>query len=254
MKEFSPFYRRISKTASKILNGQVKMDVRGLENLPKDQGCVIAANHYSEFDALVVMKALIDADIPVRVLAKAPLFKVPLLGWVMKKTEQVPVYRGTGQARDALGHAKSALDNGETVMIFPEGTLTRQPDYWPMKPKTGVGRLALAGYPVVPCAQWGALEIMGRYDRHLHLGRKKEMSVSFGAPIDFSNLQDHEDANAAARQASDRVIDHVTALLEELRGEEAPEVRYDTKVYGDPGKKALGQFERKRRKAAKKAN
>ena len=80
----------------------------------------------------------------------------------MRHAGQIPVYRETGRAADAYRAAVAAVRGGEGVAVYPEGTLTRDPDLWPMVGKTGVARLALddAG-PVIPVAQWGAQDLLG---------------------------------------------------------------------------------------------
>ncbi|AOZ72388.1 hypothetical protein BK816_02995 [Boudabousia tangfeifanii] len=242
MRKFSPFYYFAKTVASWAVHGVTRTNWEGLENLPKNGGYVVAANHVTEFDALTLMHPLVDNEIPVRVMAKASLFKVPVLGWIMRQAGQVPVYRGTSHAQDALVAAKEALAGGEVIAIFPEGTLTRDPECWPMTPKTGVGRLALAGpEPVIPCAQWGGHQVLGRYSRVPHLLGRKDVTVKFGKPVFVDDLRDWDDQVAAAREAANRVIDAITALLAEVRNEVPPALRYDPKVHGELSKEALGR-------------
>ena len=82
----------------------------------------------------------------------------------MRSAEQIPVYRMTTDASQAFDAAVEAVQEGECVVVYPEGTITRQPDLWPMTGKTGAARIALAaGVPVVPVAQWGAHQILAPY-------------------------------------------------------------------------------------------
>ncbi|MBV7363975.1 1-acyl-sn-glycerol-3-phosphate acyltransferase [Actinomycetaceae bacterium TAE3-ERU4] len=247
MKKFTKTYKAIAKVASFGVSRIIKLQVSGLENLPSKGGFVIAANHYSEFDAMVSMKSLVDAGVPVRVLVKSELFKVPVLRWLMKKTGQVPVYRKTKRAADALRAAQTALESGEAVMIYPEGTLTREPNYWPMKPKKGVGYLALSGYPVIPMAQWGGLEVMGRYEGRIHLGRRKQTYATFGKAIDFSDLLEYEDKHLAASLAAERIMQEITRMLAEIRQEEPPVELYDSSSAEALTRNDLKELERQRR-------
>ena len=243
MTTFSPAYRVAASVASWLVHRIIRVDWRGLDNLPDDGGYIVAANHVTEFDGLTLMQPLVDHGIPVRVLCKASLFKVPVLGWIMRQAGQVPVYRESGRGGAALSAATQALQEGEVIAIFPEGTLTRDPDYWPMTPKTGVGRLALScDAPIIPVAQWGAHRVLGRYSRKLRLWGRPQVTVQFGEPIDISDVRAIEDQKEAARIVSDRVIDAITDMLSVIRQEGPLPVRYDMKKYGDPGKSALGRI------------
>ena len=158
----------IYKVAVEVLRPLAKLTTkphwRGRNNLPKDKPFILIMNHVTEYDVVVVAHFIVDAGHAVRVLAKDSLFRVPGLRRVLTGAKMVPVSRGTSSAGDALRNAKIALAEGESIAIFPEGTLTTDPDLWPMKFKTGAARLALAtGAPVIPLAHWGSHEIMRRW-------------------------------------------------------------------------------------------
>ena len=122
-----------------------------------------------------------------RFLAKAGLFKVPVLGFVLRATKQIPVERSTAGANRSLQLAKEVVDEGGAIIIYPEGTLTRDPDLWPMKGHTGAARMALeSGIPVVPMAHWGAHEVFPRYAKRFHLFPRKTSRVVVGDPVDLS--------------------------------------------------------------------
>ena len=94
-------------------------------------------------------------------MIKSPIFEVKVIGPMMYKFGQLPVFRGRGDAGLVLKKAEEALRAGACVIVYPEGTASRDPDLWPMVGKTGAARLALTtGAPVVPVAQWGAQEIL----------------------------------------------------------------------------------------------
>ena len=165
-----------------------------------------------------------------RILAKSTLFhgKGPG-GWfvrrVLRGTGQIPVQRHTTDASLALHAAVEALEKGEMVAIYPEGTVTREPDKWPMVAKTGVARLALlSGAPVIPVAQWGAQEILDSYRTPgLHLLPRHLMTVVAGPPVDLSVWLDRELSVDVLRDATAAVMAAITDLLEQVRGESAPE-------------------------------
>lgn len=201
----------------------------GAENLPTG-GFIAAANHMTNIDPLTTGHFLYDNGRPPRVMAKSSLFSVPVLGWFLRHTDQIPVYRGTAQAGEALIAAEAALDQGECVLVFPEGTLTRDPDLWPMTAKTGIGRLALTSRaPVVPVAQWGATDLLGRYGKVLKPIPPKRVKVAAGPPVDLSDLYGRPLDGATLREATSRVMRAVTQLLGELRGEEPPAEPFDAR-------------------------
>ena len=120
-------------------------------------------------------------------LAKAGLFKVPVLGCLLRATKQIPVERSTAGANRSLQLAQEIVAEGGAIIIYPEGTLTRDPDLWPMKGHTGAARLALeGGIPVVPIAHWGAHEVFPRYAKRFHLFPRKTSRVLVGEPVDLS--------------------------------------------------------------------
>ena len=202
----------------------------GFENVPKQGGVIIAVNHISHADPLVFADALVFSTgrVP-RFLAKSTLFtgKSPLqrlVGKVLRGTHQIPVQRYTADASLALADACAALDSGEMVAIYPEGTVTREPQKWPMQAKTGVARLALlSGAPVVPVAQWGAQEILDSYRTPgLHLLPRHLMTVVAGPPVDLSPWQGKELTSQVLHDATEAIMSAITRLLEGIRGEEAP--------------------------------
>lgn len=200
----------------------MKREWRGTEVLNRDSGGIIVApNHLSWLDPLVISHALWDNDRPPRFLAKAPLFDVPFVGAVIRSAGQVPVYRQTAEAVSAIRDALVALDRGECVVIYPEGTMTRDPEMWPMRGKTGAARMALAsGRPLIPAAQWGPQAIMRPYRYELRLFPRKTMHVRFGEPIDLDDLCDRPLDGTTLRIATDRLTAATTALLAQIRGVE----------------------------------
>ena len=202
----------------------------GFENVPREGGAIIAINHISHADPLVFADALIFSTHRVpRILAKSTLVHGKgAVGWlvakVLKGTGQIPVLRHTADASLALKAAVEALDAGEMVAIYPEGTVTRDPEKWPMAAKTGIARLALlSGAPVVPVAQWGAQEILDSYRTPgLHLLPRHTMTVVAGPPVDLSPWEGIELTSDVLRGATAAVMRAITELLEEIRGEQAP--------------------------------
>lgn len=216
-------YRGVIRTVRPVLARLTRQDWSGGENLPTSGGFIVAGNHISEIDPFMVAHFLVNHGWAPRFLAKSGLFEIPGLGRALHSLGQVPVYRGTRAASDALRDAAAAVENGDCVVIMPEGTLTRDPGLWPMRAKNGVGRLALmTGAPVIPVAQWGVQNLLAPYARRpTGLFSRHVMHVKAGPATDLSDLADRHNS-AAATEATARVMRDLTGLLAEIRGEEPP--------------------------------
>ncbi len=221
-------YRNVARIVRPVLVAITRRDWHGAENLPEGRGFIAASNHMTNVDPVTFAHFLYDNGVAPKILAKASLFRVPVLGWVVRATGQIPVHRNTTDAGRSLSQGQAALDAGECVAVFPEGTLTRDPDLWPMVAKTGVARLALATRaPVVPIAQWGAQGLLGRYSKVFKPFPPKKVTIVAGPPVVLDDLYDRPLDAATLREATDRVMDAITALLADIRGEEPPAVRFD---------------------------
>lgn len=206
-----------------------KRDWRGAEHLP-DEGFVLAANHISHIDPFTFSHFLVDHEIPPRFLAKAAVVEIPVLGRLVRATEQIPVYRGTATAAGAFSAAVEAVQGGACIIFYPEGTITRDPDLWPMEGKTGAARVALTtGCPVIPVAQWGPHEILAPYSKRLRLLPRKTVHVSVGPPVDLDDLRRDPITSAQITQATDRIMDAITAQMSQVRGEPVPSERISLK-------------------------
>lgn len=232
-------YVRMARIIRPFLLAMTRRTWTGAENLP--EGAFIAtANHMTNIDPLITAHYLYDNERAPRIMAKSSLFTVPVLGAMLRATDQIPVYRGTSQAGEALKAAEAALAKGESVLVFPEGTLTRDPDLWPMVAKTGTARLALTSRaPVIPIAQWGATRLMGRYKALIKPIPRKQVWVTAGTPVDLSDLYGRPLDSATLREATDRIMDAITDLLAGLRGEQPPAERYDMRRQGPGGGRPL---------------
>lgn len=210
-----------------FLIATTRRDWRGLEHLPREGGFIATSNHMTNVDPLTFAHFLWDNGYAPKILAKDSLFRVPVVGRVLRATGQIPVSRGTAHAGRSLEAAVAALEQGECVAVFPEGTLTREPDLWPMQGRTGVARLALTTrVPVVPIAQWGPQDLLGRYGKLLKPFPRKRVTVVAGPPVDLDDLYGRPLDSRVLREATERVMSAITALLEDIRGESAPAERY----------------------------
>jgi 1-acyl-sn-glycerol-3-phosphate acyltransferase len=205
-----------------------RRDWAGAEHLPPPgMGCLVAANHLSMVDPLVVAHFLHDSGRNPRFMAKASIFDVPVAGRLLRQVGQIPVHRESANASLSVQGAVEALRAGECVVVYPEATLTRDPDLWPMRGKTGVARIALeAACPVVPLAQWGAQRMLAPYSSVPHLFPAPVMTVRAGPPVDLSGLAGPRSARAL-REGTDRIMSAIVGLLEQIRGQSAPAERFD---------------------------
>ncbi len=216
------------------------------EKIPATGGCVVAVNHISHLDPMTLGFLLYDHGRLVRYLAKEALFRTPVLQYIVKDAGQIPVARMTEGAGVAFGAAVEAVENGELIGVYPEGTITKDPDGWPMRGKTGAARIALStGCPVIPIGQWGAQDILPAYSLRPHLFPRKTAAYKVGDPVDLADLMGKPVTNEVLREATDRIMAAITALVEDLRGEKAPAVRFDPKTsgvgeIGNPNKRKRG--------------
>lgn len=213
------------------LMATTKREWTGQENIgPLGEGKVLAVNHISTFDPLVVVHYVHDLGRPPRLLAKDSLWKVPVLGPLLTSTGQIPVSRGSDSTA-ALAAAEAAIGRGEAIIVYPEGTITRDPGLWPMTGKTGALRLALeTGAPLVPMAQWGAQVVLAPYSKKLRLLPPKVVQVTAGPPLDIDDLRGRPITAELLEEGTTRLMDAITSLLEGLRGERAPSQRLDWKA------------------------
>jgi len=230
-----------------ILNLIVKKDWRGGEKLPQSGPAIVVCNHLSYLDPLTFTHFLYNNGRAPRYLGKESVFRVPIVGRVIRGAGQIPVSRESKDAVKGLEHAIAVLKAGHLLGVYPEGTLTRDENLWPMRAKTGVARLALmTGAPVYPCASWGPEKVLPPYSKKIRLFPRTRVSIMMGEPVDLSRWQGRADDPVAIEEAADHIMDRITTLLETLRNEKAPAVRFDPKKSDLP---RIGNFKKARRKA-----
>ena len=193
--------------------------------VPPGQGVIIAVNHLSQADTVVMARLVWQSGRIPRFMIKGGVFGWPIVGRIMTGAGQIPVRRGTNDAAASLRDAAAALERGEAVVIYPEGTTTKDPTNWPMQGKTGVGRLVLLSpeTPVVPVAQWGPHKLgigLGTFRR---LGRRRTAQAMVGEPMDLSRYRGRESTPELQREITDLVMTAIRDQVAELRGERPPE-------------------------------
>jgi 1-acyl-sn-glycerol-3-phosphate acyltransferase len=231
------WYRLVVVIASPLLRVTITRDWRGAERVPESGGVILAANHVSYVDPFALGLYVLQAGRVPKFLAKSSLFEHWLTRRIFIGANQIPVYRGTADAASALSAAVDAVKDGECLLIYPEGSATRDPDCWPMKARTGVARLALeTGAPVVPIAQWGPQNLWRYKARFPRLmPPRKRVQMLAGEPVDLSAYLGKPIDADLLHEVTELVMAKITDLLVELRGGTPPAETYDPRAIRHPG-------------------
>ncbi len=211
------------------------------EKVPKSGAFVLSPNHLTNLDPVIVGRVIWKLGRAPRFLAKSSLFTVPFLGWLLRESGQVPVER-TGMVRgsDPLAAGELIAKNGLAVVVYPEGSLTRDPEYWPMRGKYGAVRMALeVGVPLIPVAHWGDQKILPPYSGGFHPFPRTPVTVKFGDPVDLSKFAGKPVDSAMLQEATGLLMQAITDLLGELRGETPRAERWDPVAHGQS---EIGKF------------
>ncbi|MGO1385355.1 MAG: lysophospholipid acyltransferase family protein [Arachnia sp.] len=204
--------------------------------IPPEGGVLLVSNHIGNYDVLVLGEFLIWSGRWPRFLGKSEIFKTPVLGWVARQCGQIPVLRNTADAKQSLVFARKALADGQMVAVYPEGTITKDPEGWPMTARRGAAHLALTtGVPVIPVGQWGAADVLGgpviQWGKLFSL-RRRPVHVLGGDPIDLDRFR-AKGVNPTSETldlATAAIMDAIVELVEQLRKEKSPEGRWDMRA------------------------
>jgi 1-acyl-sn-glycerol-3-phosphate acyltransferase len=201
-----------------------RLRYRNIEQLPQQGPMIIVTNHVSHIDPFLVSKFVLDAARTPRFLAKESIFDVPVVGWGMRIMGHIPVKRGSTDARQSLAAAVAALENGGVIVLHPEGTVTRDPEGWPMAGKTGAARLAtlVPDVRVIPLAQWGVQVQFDLYKKKVKLIPRPRHTISVGAPIDLSAFRDRKPTVKVLHEMTDVIMRRLRDDVADLRGLPAP--------------------------------
>lgn len=218
------------------MNALTAKDWIGLEHIP-DSGFILVANHISELDPLALAHMVYNQGHLPHVLAKAELFQIPVVGKMLEGMRHIPVERTRGGGA-SLEAAELVLADGGAILIYPEGTITQDPQLWPMRAKTGAARLALkTGAPVIPAGQWGIQEMFPRRSRYPRVWPRKTARIKVGPEVDLADLREVPHTRAVLDEATERIMSAITAQVEDLRGVTMQVGRFDPRTQtraGDP--------------------
>jgi 1-acyl-sn-glycerol-3-phosphate acyltransferase len=217
-----------------------KLRYRHSDRIPPTGPVLLVANHVSILDPLACARMVFDSGRIPNFLAKNSLF-TGVVGWVLRTSGQIPVARYTADARGSVSEAQQALTQNRVIVIYPEGSVTRDPDWWPMESRTGVARLALTtDAVVVPVAQWGPQRVHDYHTKKWHPRLRAPADYLVGEPIDLSELRAEVRAGRALttdllRSTTDMIMGRVRDLLGELRDEQPPDRFYPRPAQDLPG-------------------
>jgi 1-acyl-sn-glycerol-3-phosphate acyltransferase len=215
-----------------VLLATTKQRWEGGDKIPETGGCILALNHVSHIDPMTAAHITWDYGRQSRYLAKAGLFKNKWFARFLRAAGQIPVERSTAGAR-AFDEAVKAVNNGELVVVYVEGSITKDPDGWPMVGKSGAARIALAtGAPVVPIGQWGAQELLPAYSKKPHPFPRKTVRMKVGDPVDLSDLLEQDATVKVVAEATHRIMDAIVDLVADVRGEPRPAELFDPRKAG----------------------
>jgi 1-acyl-sn-glycerol-3-phosphate acyltransferase len=188
--------------------------IEGDENIPKTGPALVAFNHIAYLDPFAASWVLDSIKRRPRFLAKQELFEDKRIAWILRGAKQIPVHRGTADAPMALDAALASLEEGETIVIFPEGTITRDPDLNPMEGKTGLARLAIeSGVPVIPAAVWGTANVWPKgYAKRWR--PRQDICVRVGKPMSFGSRSNTPEE---WHRVTAEVMDEISLLVASLR-------------------------------------
>lgn len=218
------FYRRFAVIVVKpVVTVFTRRTWTGAEHIPRTGPALIVANHISHADPLVLAHFVYDAGRWPAFLVKASVFKVPVVGWLLTKVRQIPVQRGTADAGRALEAATAVVRAGEAIIIYPEGTTSKEPDLWPMRGKTGAARLALAtGTPVIPVVSWGSQQIFDPRTKKKRFRPRTPITVMAGPPVDLSRWAGTAPTSPVLNEITTEIMERLRGMIGEVRGEPAP--------------------------------
>jgi len=209
-----------------LFSAMVKLRIRPGSHIPAQGPFILAPNHFSEIDPIVMGVVVWKMKRTPRFMAKASLFRVPALGWLLRFTGQIPVEREVGaKLGEPLQAAARLVEKGQGVIVYPEGTLTKDENLWPMEGKSGAIRMALEqGIPLYPAAHWGTQNWMGHYAKKIHVFPRTTIDVVIGEAMDLSSYAGKPVTRDLVAQATAELMTTIAALLGELRGEKPPTI------------------------------
>lgn len=205
-----------------VLMAVARWDFRGGRQVPTSGGALLAVNHLSHADPIVLVSYVLAQGRVPRFLAMKELWGMRLVGAPLRGGRHIPVDRHASGI-EAYRAAVEAVRRGEVVVLYPEGGFARRSDGWPRAARTGVARIALeTGAPVIPVAQWGSNHLLPPTATAPRLIPRATLRVLAGPPVALDDLRAGRIGRAALQEATDRIMGRITEQLAVLRGEAPP--------------------------------
>ncbi len=200
-------YKRIAGVFRKLLKWFYNLEVYGIENIPLEGPVIIAPNHRSSLDVLVIATTL---PRPIKALGKIERFKYPIFGRFARYLGGIPVKRENIDL-SAVKDGLEAIRKGEVLLIFPEGTRLRR-DKGDAKIKRGIGYFAAkTKAPVIPTAIIGADNIWPPEKKLPRLSGK--IKVIYSKPL----IYDGEHNRSKEEEFTNKVMEIINQILREVR-------------------------------------
>lgn len=205
-----PIYDAIKRLAGPWVEEGFDLEVEGGGHVPDEGGGVVAANHASWFDPVFVGAAV---DRPVHWMAKATLFRHPVLDAFFRRAGQIKVDRVSGGNQAAVDRSVELAREGRLSGIFPEGSRTIDGSL--RRGRTGVARVALRSErPVIPLA----VTSYSVLPKHAVLpDLDQPLVVKIGEPRTYDGMADRVGDPDVCRKVTDEVMDEIGRLLEQAR-------------------------------------
>lgn len=225
---------RLLEGVSKVLRNRSKVRAWGLERVPETGTFITAASHVTMYDVFVPMMSLFHMGRRPRYMAKAEMAKWPLIGKWFQLVGMQPVPRRSGQAKAIEEESIKIITSGRPLTIWPEGTVTRDPQKWVMSLKPGIGYIALESsrrlgrqVPIFCAVTWGAASINQWWP-----WPRKNVVMCYDEQLDYADLLADMDSwgeEPPADKVSEltmRVFHRMNEVMEEIRGERMPAEGY----------------------------
>ncbi|MCI1901229.1 MAG: 1-acyl-sn-glycerol-3-phosphate acyltransferase [Bifidobacteriaceae bacterium] len=223
--------KRLLDAATLMIRSRAKVHAWGVEHIPSNGVYICAATHVTQFDVFIPMMTMFHLGRRPRFMAKEELSHWPFVGWALKHVGMQSVPRRKGMARAIEEESIKILTQGRPLTIWPEGTVSRDPQKWPMSLKRGMAEIALIasrnlGYaiPIFPSVTWGAASI-----NHFWPWPRKNVVLAFDDAVNYSDLLVDSDSwkegqppDDAVAELTERVRRRMESVMADIRGEEPP--------------------------------
>lgn len=205
-----------------LVTAVARWDFRGGSRIPTSGGALLAVNHLSHIDPIVIVAYTLSRGRVPRFLAMSELWDRTVVGAPLRGGRHIPVDR-QASGLQAFRAAVEAVQQGEVVVVYPEGGFPDHSDGWPRPARTGIARIALeTGAPVIPIGQWGSNHLLPPETNRPVLLPRATLHVLAGEPVELDDLRGDRTTRSGLQAATDRIMGRITEELATLRGEQPP--------------------------------